>query len=178
MARARFCLASDEAVKRLVFTPKARIVASAAAGVAPRIMGMGPVPATRKALALAKLAISDMDVIELNEAFASQALAVLRELRNSGRCCACQSKRRSDFDRASFGRKWRPADCCGHAAIAAQRRTLRVVHHVHRSRPGHRDDSGARLAGNEWSLTPSRDRSGNDAARGNRLGCAARSADR
>jgi len=74
-------LASDEAVRRYDLRPKARIVAAAAAGVAPRIMGMGPVPATRKALALAKLAISDMDVIELNEAFASQALAVLRELK-------------------------------------------------------------------------------------------------
>ena len=73
-------LASNEAVKRYDLQPKARVIAAAAAGIAPRIMGMGPVPATRKALALAKLAISDMDVIELNEAFASQALAVLREL--------------------------------------------------------------------------------------------------
>ncbi len=73
-------LASEEAVKRFGLIPKGRIVASAAAGVAPRIMGIGPVPATRKALALAQLAISDMDVIELNEAFASQALAVLRGL--------------------------------------------------------------------------------------------------
>ena len=56
------------------------MVAAAAAGVAPRIMGMGPAPATRKALALAGLTIADMDVIELNEAFASQALAVLRDL--------------------------------------------------------------------------------------------------
>jgi 3-oxoadipyl-CoA thiolase len=73
-------LASEEALKRFGLTPRARIVASAAAGVAPRIMGMGPAPATRKVLALAKLSISDMDVVELNEAFASQALAVLREL--------------------------------------------------------------------------------------------------
>ena len=73
-------LACEEAVKRYSLTPRARVVASAAAGVAPRIMGIGPVPATRKALALAKLKISDMDVIELNEAFASQALAVLRDL--------------------------------------------------------------------------------------------------
>jgi acetyl-CoA acetyltransferase family protein len=73
-------LASEEAVKRFGLTPQARVVASAAAGVAPRIMGIGPDPATRKALALAKLKISDMDVIELNEAFASQALAVLRGL--------------------------------------------------------------------------------------------------
>ena len=73
-------LASEEAVKRYGLTPKARVVASASAGVAPRIMGMGPAPATRKVLALAKLNIADMDVIELNEAFASQALAVLRDL--------------------------------------------------------------------------------------------------
>jgi acetyl-CoA acyltransferase len=74
-------LASELAVNRFALTPKARVVASAAAGVAPRIMGMGPAPATRKALALAKLSVADMDVIELNEAFASQALAVLRDLR-------------------------------------------------------------------------------------------------
>jgi len=74
-------LASEDAAKRFGLTPKARVIASAAMGIAPRIMGMGPGPATRKVLALAKLAISDMDVIELNEAFASQALAVLRELK-------------------------------------------------------------------------------------------------
>ncbi len=73
-------LASEDAVQRFGLEPKARVLASAAAGVAPRIMGMGPVPATRRVLELAKLTISDMNVIELNEAFASQALAVLREL--------------------------------------------------------------------------------------------------
>jgi 3-oxoadipyl-CoA thiolase len=73
-------LASEDAVERFGLEPKARVVASAAAGVAPRIMGMGPVAATRKVLELAKLSVSNMDVIELNEAFASQALAVLREL--------------------------------------------------------------------------------------------------
>ena len=73
-------LASEQAVKRYSLTPKARVVASAAVGVAPRIMGMGPAPATRKALALTNLSIADMDVIELNEAFAAQTLAVLRDL--------------------------------------------------------------------------------------------------
>jgi 3-oxoadipyl-CoA thiolase len=73
-------LASEDAVNRFGLTPNARVVASAVAGVAPRIMGMGPAPATHKLLALAKLSVSDMDVVELNEAFASQALAVLREL--------------------------------------------------------------------------------------------------
>jgi acetyl-CoA acyltransferase len=73
-------LASEEAIKRHGLTPRARVIAAATAGVAPRIMGMGPVPATRKVLAKANLTLEQMDVIELNEAFASQALAVLREL--------------------------------------------------------------------------------------------------
>jgi 3-oxoadipyl-CoA thiolase len=73
-------LASESAAKRHGLTPKARVVAAAAAGVAPRIMGMGPVPATRKVLAKSGLALPQMDAIELNEAFASQALAVLRDL--------------------------------------------------------------------------------------------------
>ncbi|QQM30460.1 3-oxoadipyl-CoA thiolase [Martelella lutilitoris] len=73
-------IASEEAASTNGLTPKARIVAMAAAGVAPRVMGIGPVPATRKVLKLAGLSLSDMDVIELNEAFAAQSLAVLREL--------------------------------------------------------------------------------------------------
>jgi len=60
--------------------PLARIVATAAAGVPPRVMGLGPIPATRKALARAGLTINDIGLIELNEAFAVQALAVIREL--------------------------------------------------------------------------------------------------
>jgi len=73
-------LASESAAKRHGLRPMARVVAAAAAGVAPRIMGIGPVPATRKALAKSGLGLAQMDTIELNEAFASQALAVLREL--------------------------------------------------------------------------------------------------
>jgi acetyl-CoA acyltransferase len=73
-------LASEDAVKRHGLKPRARIVAAAAAGVEPRIMGIGPVPAVRKVLGLAGLELKQMDVIELNEAFASQALAVVREL--------------------------------------------------------------------------------------------------
>jgi acetyl-CoA acyltransferase len=73
-------LASESAAKRHGLIPKARIVAAASAGVAPRIMGMGPSPASRKLFAKTNLTIGQMDVIELNEAFASQALAVLREL--------------------------------------------------------------------------------------------------
>ena len=73
--------ASEAAVKKHGLTPKARVIAAATAGVAPRIMGMGPAPASRKVLAKTSLTIAQMDVIELNEAFASQALAVLRELK-------------------------------------------------------------------------------------------------
>ena len=77
---AAILLASEAAAKANGLTPMARVVAMAAAGVAPRVMGIGPVPATRKVLARAGLTIEQMDVIELNEAFASQGLATLREL--------------------------------------------------------------------------------------------------
>ncbi|HEX6980729.1 MAG TPA: 3-oxoadipyl-CoA thiolase [Alphaproteobacteria bacterium] len=73
-------IASEAAAKRHGLTPRARIVGAATAGVPPRIMGMGPVPASRKLLDRLGLKIGQMDVIELNEAFAAQALAVLRDL--------------------------------------------------------------------------------------------------
>lgn len=73
-------LMSDARAKELGLTPMARVVASAAAGVEPRTMGLGPVPATRKALARAGLEVEDIGLIELNEAFAVQALLVMREL--------------------------------------------------------------------------------------------------
>ncbi|MGO4908823.1 3-oxoadipyl-CoA thiolase [Pseudorhodobacter sp. W20_MBD10_FR17] len=77
---AALVIASAEAAKKHGLTPKARIVAMAAAGVEPRIMGVGPAPAVRKVLARAGMTLDQMDVIELNEAFAAQALAVLRDL--------------------------------------------------------------------------------------------------
>ena len=73
-------VASADAARRYGLTTRARIVGAAAAGVAPRIMGMGPVPATRKLLGRLGWALPQLDVVELNEAFAAQALAVLREL--------------------------------------------------------------------------------------------------
>ncbi len=73
-------IASERAVNMYGLTPKARVVGAASAGVAPRIMGIGPAPATRKLLEREEVALDDVDVIELNEAFASQALAVLRML--------------------------------------------------------------------------------------------------
>jgi acetyl-CoA acyltransferase len=73
-------LASERAAGRYNLTPRARVVATATSGVAPRIMGIGPVSASRAVLDLAGLKIEQMDVIELNEAFAAQSLAVLRQL--------------------------------------------------------------------------------------------------
>ncbi len=73
-------LASEASAARHGLTPRARVVGMATAGVAPRIMGIGPAPATRKVLALTGLTLAQMDVIELNEAFAAQGLAVLRDL--------------------------------------------------------------------------------------------------
>ena len=77
---AALLVASEQALKDFGLTPKARIVATAAAGVEPRLMGMGPVPSSRMALAKAGLNIQQMDVIEINEAFAAQSLASMREL--------------------------------------------------------------------------------------------------
>jgi acetyl-CoA acyltransferase len=73
-------MASESGIKQHSLTPKARVIAVAAAGVAPRIMGFGPSPAVKKVLEKSGLKLSQMDVIELNEAFASQALAVTRDL--------------------------------------------------------------------------------------------------
>jgi 3-oxoadipyl-CoA thiolase len=73
-------VASAEAVKKYGLTPRARVISGASVGVAPEVMGIGPVPATRKALDRAGLTIADLGSIELNEAFATQSLAVIREL--------------------------------------------------------------------------------------------------
>jgi 3-oxoadipyl-CoA thiolase len=77
---AALLIVSEKALKQYGLTPRARIVTSAVAGVEPRIMGMGPVPSSRKALDRAGLKLDQMDVIELNEAFAAQSLACMREL--------------------------------------------------------------------------------------------------
>ena len=77
---AALILASEAAARRHGLTPRARVVAMATAGVAPRIMGIGPAPAVRKLLERTGLSINEIDIIELNEAFASQGLAVMRQL--------------------------------------------------------------------------------------------------
>ncbi|RZM22147.1 MAG: 3-oxoadipyl-CoA thiolase, partial [Pedobacter sp.] len=77
---AALIIASEAAAKKYGLTPIARILGGATAGVEPRIMGMGPAPASKKLFARLGLSAGDFDVIELNEAFASQGIAVLREL--------------------------------------------------------------------------------------------------
>jgi hypothetical protein len=78
---AALVLASEDAVRRYGLTPRARVVAGAGAGVAPNVMGLGPVPATEKLLGRTGLSVDDIDAVELNEAFAAQSLAVLRRLK-------------------------------------------------------------------------------------------------
>lgn len=77
---AALLVASEDAVRKFELHPLARVVASATAGVPPRVMGLGPVPAVRKLLQRTSLSVEALDIVELNEAFAAQALAVLREL--------------------------------------------------------------------------------------------------
>jgi len=77
---AAMLIASESAARRHALTPRAQIVAMASAGIAPRVMGVGPIEAARKLLRLGGLTIDQIDVIELNEAFASQAIATLRDL--------------------------------------------------------------------------------------------------
>ena len=77
---AAIIIASEEAAKRNGLTPRARVLGAAVAGVPPRIMGIGPAPASQKLMQRLRLGIADFDVIELNEAFAAQGLAVLRQL--------------------------------------------------------------------------------------------------
>jgi acetyl-CoA acetyltransferase family protein len=77
---AAMLVASEEAARRHGLTPRARFLGTAVAGVPPRIMGIGPAPASKKLLARLGLTVADMDVIELNEAFAAQGLAVMRQL--------------------------------------------------------------------------------------------------
>ena len=80
VAACALIVASESAVREHGLTPRARVVGAAAAGVAPRVMGIGPVPATERLLARTGVKISEIDVVELNEAFAAQALAVTRAL--------------------------------------------------------------------------------------------------
>ena len=142
---AALLLADEARAAKYGLTPRARVVGMATAGVPPRIMGIGPAPATQKVLALTGLKLDQIDVIELNEAFAAQGLAVLRLLGPEGRRCARQHQRRRDRAGPSAGRQ-RCAPGHHRRQPAAQgRRPLRAVHDVHRRGAGHRGHPRARL---------------------------------
>ena len=140
-------VASERAAAAHGLTPRARVVAGATAGVPPRVMGIGPVPATRKVLARAGLDIGRVDVVELNEAFAAQALAVLRDLglpddaehvNPNGGAIALGHPLGMSGARLATTRRVR---------ARGARRPLRPLHDVHRGRPGHRRPAGAGLGG-------------------------------
>ena len=117
-------LASQGAIERFGLEPRARIVGTAVAGVEPRIMGIGPVAATRKLLDPGRLSLDDIDLIELNEAFAAQALAVLRELGIADDAAHVNRAGRRHCARPSAGRERRAARCDRGAPTRARRRPL------------------------------------------------------
>ena len=130
-------LASAEKAEQLGAEPLARVVATGAAGVEPSYMGVAPVPATRLALQRAGLTIDDIDLIELNEAFAAQVLASIRELGSRPR--QAERERRRDRDRPPARRLGRPPDRHARTRATPQRQALRRSHDVHRRGSGSRD---------------------------------------
>jgi hypothetical protein len=138
-------IASEEGAAKHGLTPRARILTMATAGVPPRVMGMGPVPATLKALARLNLSLDAIDVIELNEAFASQSLAVLRTLGMPERG-ARESQWRRDRARPPARHERRAPRNDGDVPTDARERTIRALHDVHRRRPRHRDGDRTCLA--------------------------------
>ena len=135
---AAMIIASEAAVKANGLTPRARILGMASAGVPPRIMGIGPVPATQKLLARLGLTIGDFDVIELNEAFA---------VAGAGRAAPARLPDDAEHVNPNGGAialghplgmsRRAPRDHRG-ASARSDRRQARACHHVHRRRPGHR----------------------------------------
>ena len=148
---AALIVASEAAVRRHGLTPRARILATASAGVAPRVMGIGPIPASRKVLARLGLDVTQMDVVELNEAFASQALAVLRGLGAAGRRRPHQPQRRCHRPRPPARHERRQARPDGDRGTAAPQGPLCALHDVRRRRPGDRDGGRTRLTGSGTS---------------------------
>ncbi len=140
---AALLVVSEKAVRDFQLTPRARIVASAVAGVEPRIMGMGPVPSSRKALARAGLTLDQMDVIELNEAFAAQSLACVRELKVADDDPRVNPERRRNRTRPSTRHDRRAPDPDRDARTRTFKEALRALHVVHRRRAGHGDDHRA-----------------------------------
>jgi diketogulonate reductase-like aldo/keto reductase len=123
----------EAAAVRHGLTPRARIVPMATAGVTPRIMGIGPAPATEKLLASTCVGLADIAVIEVNEAFAAQGLAVLCQLG-----IADNDPRRCDRARPSARHVGRATGADGDRGASPKRRAARYRDDVHRGRPGHR----------------------------------------
>ena len=129
-------LAEDARVNALGLKPLARLVGYAHAGVEPAYMGIGPVPATRKVLERAGLKVSDLDVIESNEAFAAQACAVIQELGFDP--AKVNPERLGHLVGPPGGRHRRHHHDQGDCRAAPRAGPLCAGHHVHRRRPGHR----------------------------------------
>ena len=127
-------VASAEAVERHGLTPRARVVASASAGVPPHIMGLGPVPSTRKVLERSGWEIGDLDAVEINEAFATQVIASIRRL--GARPGDRQRLRGRHRGRPSPRRVGRPARARPPAAPGGRRAQARPGHPLHRRRAG------------------------------------------
>ena len=132
---------SEQAAKNAGVRPFARVVSSAVAGVSPEVMGLGPIPASRLALARAGLSIDDMDLVELNEAFASQALACMRELGADPARVNVNGGAHRARTSARLIRRAHRHDA--RARDAAARSALRACHDVHRCGSGDRDDRRA-----------------------------------
>ncbi len=137
-------LASEEAAAKYGLKPRARVIATATAGVAPRIMGIGPAPASLKVLKLAKLEIGQMDVIELNEAFAAQGLAVTRQL-GLPDDAAHELEWWRDRHRSSARRERCAPGDDGAESVGEDVGSLCSVHDVHRCGAGHRHGDRAGL---------------------------------
>ena len=131
---AALVIASEEKARELGAQPLGAFVGSAVAGVDPRVMGIGPIPAVRKLLDRAGVAVDDLDLVELNEAFASQSLVVIRELGLDPREGQCQ--RRRDRDRTPARDERRAPGGHPPARTAAARRPLRPGDALRRRRPG------------------------------------------
>ena len=140
MARARCCWRRKRRLKNTGLTPRARVLATATAGVAPRVMGFAPSPASRKVLAKTGLQISQMDVIELNEAFAAQALAVTRDLGLPDDAAHVNPNGGAIAIGHPLGASGARLVTTAMYQLQKHRWALCAMHDVHRSRPGDSHD--------------------------------------
>ena len=138
MARRRSIIASEEAAKRNGLTPRARVLGAAVAGVPPRIMGIGPAPASEKLMKRLGLKIGDFDVIELNEAFAAQGLAVLRQLGLADDAPQVNPNGGAIALGHPLGMSGARLALTATEELQRSGGKLRARHHVHRRRPGNR----------------------------------------